>query len=62
MDILDWGKAKRLFTPAQTARLWLRDGGCTYPGCDAPAHRCDAHHLIHWADGGPRDLGNAAMN
>jgi hypothetical protein len=60
-EILDWGRAKRLFTPAQTASLWLRDGGCTYPGCDAPAHWCDAHHLIHWTDGGPSDLRNAAL-
>jgi hypothetical protein len=60
-EILDWGRARRLFTPAQTASLWLRDGGCTYPGCDAPAHWCDAHHLIHWADGGPSDLLNAAL-
>jgi hypothetical protein len=60
-EILDWGRAKRLFTPAQTARLWLRDGGCTYPGCDAPAHWCDAHHLIHWTDGGPSNLRNAAL-
>lgn len=60
-EILDWGRAKRLFTPAQTARLWLRDGGCTFPGCDAPAQWTDAHHLVHWADGGPTDLGNAAL-
>lgn len=60
-EVLDWGRAKRLFTPAQTARLWLRDGGCTYPGCDSPAHWCDAHHLIHWIDNGPSDLSNAAL-
>lgn len=60
-EILDWGRAKRLFTPAQTARLWLRDGGCTFPGCDSPAQWADAHHLVHWADGGPTDLGNSAL-
>lgn len=60
-EILDWGRARRLFTPAQTKRLWLRDGGCTYPGCDAPPQWCDAHHLVHWADFGPSDLGNAAL-
>jgi hypothetical protein len=60
-EILDWGRARRLFSPAQTKRLWLRDGGCTYPGCDAPAQWCDAHHLVHWADFGPSDLGNAAL-
>jgi hypothetical protein len=60
-EILDWGRAKRLFTPAQTKRLWLRDGGCTYPGCDAPPQWCDAHHLVHWADGGSTDLANAGL-
>jgi hypothetical protein len=60
-EILDWGRAKRLFTAAQTKRLWLRDGGCTFPGCDAPAQWCDAHHLVHWADGGSSDLHNAAL-
>jgi hypothetical protein len=60
-EILDQGRAVRFFTPAQTRRLWLRDGGCTYPGCDLPPHWADAHHLVHWADFGPSDLGNAAL-
>jgi hypothetical protein len=60
-EIIDWGRQKRLFTPAQTKRLWLRDGGCTFPACTAPALSCDAHHLVHWADGGSSDLGNAAL-
>ena len=51
----------RFFTPAQTKRLWLRDGGCTYPGCGMPPHWTDAHHLVHWADFGPSDLDNAAL-
>lgn len=60
-QVLDWGAARRLFTPAQTKRLWLRDGGCTYPGCTAPPSWADAHHLVHWADGGRTDLDNAAL-
>lgn len=60
-EVLDFGHEKRLFTPAQTKRLWLRDGGCTFPGCSAPAHWCQAHHLVHWADFGPTDLENAAL-
>ena len=59
--VLDFGLEKRLFTPAQTKRLWLRDGGCTFPGCSAPAHWSQAHHLVHWADFGPTDLENAAL-
>ncbi|NYG06875.1 hypothetical protein BJ986_001362 [Phycicoccus badiiscoriae] len=60
-EIVDQGRAVRLFTPAQTRRLWLRDGGCTYPGCSMPPHWADAHHLVHWADFGPSDLSNAAL-
>ncbi|MFW5472841.1 DUF222 domain-containing protein [Knoellia sp. CPCC 206450] len=60
-EVVDLGRATRLFTPAQVKRLWLRDRHCTYPGCDAPAAWTDAHHLTHWADGGPSDLTNAAL-
>ena len=59
--VVGLGTDVRLFTVAQTRRLWLRDGGCTYPGCDMPAQWTDAHHLVHWADGGPTDLDNAAL-
>ena len=55
-EVLDWGLEKRFFTDAQTKRLWLRDGGCTYPGCDAPPQWTDAHHLVHWADSDPPTL------
>ena len=58
-EILDQGRAHRFFTPAQMRRLWLRDAGCTYPGCSMPPHWADGHHLVHWADFGPTDLGNA---
>lgn len=60
-ESLDVGRAHRLFTPAQRHALILRDRHCTYPGCDIPAHWCRAHHLTHWADGGPTDLSNAAL-
>ena len=60
-EVLDLGRTVRFFTPAQTRRLWLRDGGCTYPGCGAPPAWTDGHHLVHWADFGPSDLGNAAL-
>ena len=60
-ELVDLGQQVRLFTAAQTRRLWLRDRHCTYPGCDMPGQWCDAHHLVHWADGGPSDLGNAAL-
>lgn len=60
-EVVDLGRSTRLFTPAQTRRLWLRDGGCSYPGCPAPPAWTDGHHLIHWADFGPTTLTNAAL-
>ena len=60
-QVVEMGCAVRLFTGAQVRRLWLRDRGCTFPGCSMPAHWTDAHHLVHWADGGPTDLENAAL-
>ncbi|WP_406829557.1 DUF222 domain-containing protein [Pedococcus sp. KACC 23699] len=60
-EVLDQGRAVRLFTTAQTRRLWLRDGGCTFPGCSMPPQWSDAHHLVHWADFGVTDVGNAAL-
>lgn len=60
-QILDWGREKRLFTPAQTKRLWLRDRCCTFPGCTMPPQWTNAHHLFHWADGGSTDTDNAAL-
>ena len=59
--VVDLGMDVRLFTSAQVKRLWLRDGHCTYPGCDMPGLWADAQHLVHWADGGPTDLSNAAL-
>ncbi|HEY8307731.1 MAG TPA: DUF222 domain-containing protein [Lapillicoccus sp.] len=58
---LDLGRASRPFTPAQVKALWLRDGSCTLPGCGMPAQWADTHHIRHWADGGPSDLGNATL-
>lgn len=60
-EVLDQGAMARCFTLAQVRALWRRDQHCTFPGCDIPAAWCDAHHLIHWADGGRTDLSNAAL-
>ena len=60
-EILEQGRAERLFTTGQIRALWLRDEHCTFPGCSAPASWCDAHHVVHWIDGGPTDLKNGAL-
>jgi hypothetical protein len=58
---LDVGRSTRVVQPAQRAALAVRDGGCVFPGCDRPLAWCEAHHLIHWLDGGPTDLANLAL-
>ena len=58
---LDVGRVARLFTRAQRRALLRRDRGCTYPGCTAPAAWTQAHHVVHWLDGGATDLDNAAL-
>ncbi|MCB0911633.1 MAG: DUF222 domain-containing protein [Propionibacteriaceae bacterium] len=60
-EVLDVGRAERLVTPAQRAALLARDGGCVFPGCDAPPSRCEAHHVVPWYLGGATDLWNLVM-
>jgi HNH endonuclease len=58
---LDVGRATRVVAPAQCTALTVRDGGCRSPCCDRPVAWCDAHHLRHWLQGGPTDLGNLLL-
>ncbi|MET7947197.1 DUF222 domain-containing protein [Micromonospora sp. NPDC005324] len=58
---LDLGRQRRLITGTLRRALVLRDGGCAFPGCDRPPRWCDAHHIHHWADGGPTSLDNAVL-
>jgi hypothetical protein len=60
-EVLDVGRARRLFTPGMLRAMWLRDKGCTIPGCTAPPQWADAHHIIHWVDGGDTSLVNGAL-
>lgn len=45
---------ERLRHPNRAMRRTLvaRDGGCVFPGCDAPPGWCDAHHVIHYLPDG----------
>lgn len=57
---LDVGRRRRSPTAAQRRALQRRDRGCTFPGCHATRH-LHAHHVRHWADGGPTDLANLVL-
>ncbi|MER7860780.1 DUF222 domain-containing protein [Amycolatopsis japonica] len=58
---LDVGRMKRFVTPGQRRALNIRDGGCAFPGCHRAPKHCHAHHIRHWADGGPTDLRNLVL-
>lgn len=60
-EILDVGRAQRLFTPAQRRALLLRDRTCRAEGCDIPGTWAEAHHWISWLDRGPTDLDNGVL-
>ena len=54
LAIFDNGKplalyhTKRLASPAQRIMLCAKEGGCTMPGCDAPAYHSQVHHVQGW--------------
>ncbi|MFF1819566.1 DUF222 domain-containing protein [Kribbella sp. NPDC058245] len=56
---LDVGTEQRFVNRYIRRALNKRDKGCVV--CQAPPWMCHAHHLIHWADGGPTSLQNLAL-
>ncbi|MFF1634744.1 DUF222 domain-containing protein [Leifsonia sp. NPDC058248] len=61
-EVLDLGRARRLFSRAQRIALAERDGGCAWPGCPHPPSYTEAHHIRWWdAHTGPTDLTNGVL-
>ena len=60
-QVLDVGRSHRLVTPALWTALIVRDRHCAFPGCTRLPLACDAHHIVHWADGGTTSLDNLIM-
>lgn len=60
-EILDSGRATRCFTAAQRRAIVARDRHCRWPGCDRPSGWCDAHHRVHWVDGGATSVDNGVL-
>jgi hypothetical protein len=58
---LDVGRRTPVVPPAMRRAVIVRDRHCRFPGCDRPHTWCDAHHVVHWADGGPTALPNLLM-
>ncbi len=60
-QVLDIGRAARSVPRPIRRALTARDRGCAFPGCDRPPTWCEAHHIWHWAHGGPTSLDNLVL-
>jgi HNH endonuclease len=58
---LDVGRRTPVIPPSMRRAVVLRDRHCRFPGCYRPAAWCDAHHIVHWADGGPTAVANLLL-
>jgi hypothetical protein len=57
---LSIGRKSRTIPPAIRRALQRRDRGCRFLGCSN--HRfVDAHHIVHWADGGETAVENLVL-
>jgi Domain of unknown function (DUF222)/HNH endonuclease len=58
---LDIGRESAVVPQGLRRALELRDRTCRFPGCDQPAGGCVAHHVVHWANGGPTTVDNLVL-
>jgi hypothetical protein len=58
---IDVGRQTPVVSPAMRRAVIARDRHCRFPGCDRPHTWCDAHHVVHWADGGPTAVQNLIL-
>lgn len=56
----DLGRTRRLPDARLRRLLQARDRTCRFPACGAGQY-LHAHHVVHWTDGGPTDLGNLVL-
>jgi hypothetical protein len=54
------GRIRRQVPAWLSRQLRRRDRGCRFPGCSR-THHLQAHHVKHWAEGGPTDTGNLVL-
>src|SRR5206468_6819231 len=58
---LDVGRRTSVIPGPMRRAVIVRDRHCRFPGCDRPPPWCDAHHVVHWADGGTTALANLVL-
>lgn len=58
---LDIGRRTPTVPGPMRRALVVRDRHCRFPGCDRPPPWCDAHHIVHWADGGSTAISNLIL-
>ena len=58
-SVLDVGRRTRTVPSALRRALEARDRGCRFPGCGL--RFTEAHHIVHWADGGETVLANMLL-
>ena len=61
-EVLDLGRSRRLFSPAQQKAMAVRDKRCRAEGCTIPAAWCEGHHAkTPWALGGLTNIADGAL-
>jgi hypothetical protein len=59
--VLAYNRATPDIPPGLRRAVKLRDRGCTFSGCDRPAHWCDLHHIVPRNRGGPTTAENLTL-
>jgi hypothetical protein len=58
---LDVGRRTQVVPAGIRRAVVVRDRHCRFPGCDRPQGWSDAHHVVHWANGGDTALSNLVL-
>ena len=58
---MELSRLTRTVSKAQWRALIARDQHCVARGCHRPPSQCQAHHVIHWANGGLINLANRGL-
>jgi hypothetical protein len=56
---MDYGRARRFFSPAQAKHVKTKWRRCAFPGCSMPIAKLDIDHPEEWTVGGETSITNA---